>query len=50
MLTTVALRVLDDVRQRLLHDAIERGLHLRRKPLVAETRLEADVDLRLVAE
>ena len=35
------LRVLDDVRQRLLHDPVERRLDLGREPLVAELRLEA---------
>ena len=35
--------VLDDVRQRLLDDAVERRLDLGRQPLVAELRLEVDL-------
>ena len=50
MLTFARVRVLDDVRQRLLDDAVERGLDLGGKPLVAEARLEANVDARLLAE
>ena len=42
MLTRSAPRVLDDVRQRLLHDPVERRLDLGRQPLVAELRLEVD--------
>ena len=45
MLTRRARRVLDDVRQRLLHDPVERGLDLRRQALVAEPRLEVDGEL-----
>ena len=44
------LRVLDDVRQRLLHDAVERGFGLARQPLVAEARLEIDPQAALLAE
>ena len=42
-------RVLDDVRERLLHDPVERGLDLGRKALVRERRLEVDRDPGLLA-
>ena len=43
-------RVLDDVREGLLDDAVERGLHLGRKPLRREAGLEAYPDPGLRAE
>ena len=46
MLTRVASGMLDDVRQRLLHDPVERRLDLARQPLVAEPRLELDARAR----
>ena len=42
--------VLDDVRERLLDDAVERRLGLGRQPLVAELRLEVDAQPALLAE
>ena len=47
MLTRARAGVLDDVRQRLLHDPVERRLDLARQPLVAELRLEVDRDARV---
>ena len=44
------LRVLDDVRERLLDDAVERGLDLGRQALLAEPSLEIDVDVGLLGE
>ena len=44
------LRVLDDVRERLLHDPVERRLDLGRQPLVPEVRLEVDPDAGLLPE
>ena len=43
------LRVLDDVRQRLLHDPVERGLDVARQP-VADARLELDPHPGLLGE
>ena len=42
--------VLDDVRQRLLDDPVERRLDLRGEPLVFDARLEVDVQPGLLAE
>ena len=42
--------VLDDVRQRLLDDAVEGGLDFAREPLLAELRLQVDPEPRLLAE
>ena len=42
--------MLDDVRQRLLDDPVERRLDLARQPLVAELRLEVDAHAGLLAE
>ena len=36
----LGLRVLDDVGQRLLHDAVEDGLDFTRQPALGEPRLE----------
>ena len=44
MLTCSASRVLDHVRQRLLHDAVERRLDVGREPLPAEPRLDLHVE------
>ena len=43
-------RVLDDVRQRLLHNAVESGLDLARQPLLTERGVEVDADARLLGE
>ena len=39
-----SLCVLDDVRERFLDDAVHRRLHLRWEPLLADSRLQVDVD------
>ena len=44
------VRVLDDVRKRLLDDAVERRLHLARQPFLAEPRLEVDPHAGALAE
>ena len=50
MLTRLRAGVLDDVRQRLLDDAVERRLGLGRQPLVAELRSRSTVEAALLAE
>ena len=46
----VRVRVLDDVRERLLHDPVERRLDLGRQPRLAERRMEVDANVRLLRE
>ena len=46
----VRVRVLDDVRERLLHDPVERRLDLARQPRLAERRVEVDANPRLLGE
>src|SRR5207249_6231445 len=45
-----SLGVLDDVRERLLHDSIESGFDLWRKALLAELRLDLDLHVRRLRE